>query len=299
MSDVTPTAAPAAPTQVNALSDPTGTAEGKYDQKRTETAASTEQLTEEELEEIEANGKKIKLNKEQLRKMAQKGFGSDTAFRQAKAKEQETAQVLRALQENPIEVLKHIHGDKLRDMLETYVYENLQQEKLPPEHRKLLEDQKRLQMLEQREREREQADLTRRQMEQVEHYKKVYTQKVVKALDLAGLPKDPEAGERAIKYFKKAFDRGEQVTPEIVAELVREDYQRNLGNTIGSLDEEKILALLGEKGLEKINKAISKRHQGQNAGFFPPSKQPELRQQPQPQRHYITEDEWNSAKRTR
>jgi collagenase-like PrtC family protease len=233
--------------------------------------------------------------------LAQKGLGADIAFRQAKAEREKAAEVLRALQETPFEVLKHLHGDKLRDMLEGYVYENLQQERMPPEQRKLLEDQKRLQMLEMQEKRRQEEDMNRKQMEAVEHYKKVYTQKVVKALDIAGLPKDAEAGERAIKYFKKAFDRGEQVTPEVVADLIREDYERSLGRTIEKLDdEEKILKLLGEKGIEKINKILSKKHQSQFNSFYPPSRQPEQREVTQKKpRHFITEDEWNSAKRTR
>jgi hypothetical protein len=48
--------------QVTGLADPQGTAEGKYDAKG-EVKAQTEQITEEELEELEARGKKYKLNK--------------------------------------------------------------------------------------------------------------------------------------------------------------------------------------------------------------------------------------------
>lgn len=259
-----------------------------------------ENLTLEEFEELEAYGKKYKLSKPELKKMAQKGLGADAAFRKAKAERDQATQVLRAIQESPFEILKHIHGDKLRDMMEEYVYNNLKQDQMSPEEKKMLADQARLKEYEEKERKRNEEEMTAKQQQAVEHYKQVYTQKIGKSLELAGLPKTEEAARRALGYYQKAFTKGIQIDPQTVGELVKEDYDREIGGNLGELDGDALMAMLGEKTVEKISKALLKKHQTKNSGFMPPSRQPEPRQtESAPKRHYITEDEWDSAKRGR
>jgi hypothetical protein len=259
------------------------------------------QTPEEQLEEIEAYGKKHRLTKDQMKRLAQKGFASDQKFREASTLrneatqlKQQAADLLKALDENPFEVLKHLKGDKLRELAENYVYENLKYEQLDPREQKALDNERRLREYEEREQKSKQTEEQTYAQQQEEHYKQVYTQKIIESLETAQLPKTNDSARKALYYYNEAFKRGIEISPQQVGQLVRQDLEEETTSRFSSLEGEDLIKMLGQPVVDKINKALLAQHKQKNKSFMVPDTQPAMRESGNKKRHWMSEDEYDS-----
>ena len=118
-----------------------------------------------------------------------------------------------------------------------------------------------------------------------EHYRQDYSNQIIKGLESQSVPKTPRTVKRMAELMQKNIQHGLELEPQHLAQLVREDYQRELASLIGGADAEAILSLFGEDLANKIRKHDLQKFKSTNNGFNQPkSAQPVQTQNSQPRK---------------
>lgn len=186
----------------------------------------------------------------QLSKVAQKRM-SEAARERKRAEE-----FMHRLKSNPIEVLNDPDlGVNFREIAEQYLAEQLEQEMMSPEEKRIKQAE---QIIREREEEQRKAK-EREQNEEVErlknHYSQDYEKKITTALETGGLPKTPKTVRRMAELMKMNLSHGLDLEPTDLVTLVREDYVKEIKEIFGSSEGDQLLGLLGDDIANKIRKS--------------------------------------------
>lgn len=166
-------------------------------------------------------------------------------------------QFINALQTDPMRVLSDpriMGNDKFQKIAEEYLSKKLQEQMLSPEEIKRAEMEEKLRKYEEAEkRTREEAE--QKQIAQLEeHYAQEYQKTIIAALQSSNLPKNAFTVKRMAELMQKNLQHGLDLEPSHLAQLVKEDYQRELVSLIGGSDAEHIISMFGEDITNKIRK---------------------------------------------
>lgn len=208
---------------------------------------------------LKVDGKEVEVDPSdtaQLQRLAQMGLASQKKFQEAAQARQQAENFVKMLRENPLEVLKHPSlGLNFREIAEEYLYQQLQEEAIPPEERQARQEREELERYRWQEQELK-AQKEREQAESLkEKYRQDYQQQFIDALEGSGLPKSDWTITRMATYMRQAIANGlTNVTPKDVAGLVKQDWITAQREMYGSLDGEKLIEALGADVAEKISK---------------------------------------------
>lgn len=166
-------------------------------------------------------------------------------------------QFIQALQNDPLRVLSDpriMGNEKFQAIAEQFLAKKLQEQMLSPEERKRIEMEEKLRTYEEQEKkQREEAES--RQIQQLEeHYAQQYQKTIMTALQTSNLPKNPFTVRRMAELMQKNLQHGLDLEPQHLAQLVREDYQKELVSLIGSSEADQIIAMFGDDLTNKIRK---------------------------------------------
>lgn len=198
-----------------------------------------------------------------LAKAAQKRMNEASATR----KQAET--FIQMLQNDPMKVLNddRIMGSaKFREIAEQFLSKQLEDQLLSPEERTQRDREAKLKKYEDDEKEAmtkaEQAKL--QQLE--EHYSNEYQKTIMEALNSSSLPKNAFTVKRMASLMQKNLEHGLELPAQALAQMVKEDYQRELTSLIGGADASQILAMFGEETTNKLRKHdLEKLRSGQSS----------------------------------
>ncbi len=230
---------------------------------------------------LKADGEEFEFDasdEEAIKREIMRARGADKRFESAATLRRQAESFLSQLKD-PTQlrkVLSHPEiGVDVKKFAEDYVWEQIQQEqreaewKKDPAAKKRYEDEQELKSRREQDAAREAEGKTRAQQESQQRYEKGYEQKIMKALEIGGIPKTPEAASRMAEYLYRAVEQGIDLSPEEIVDQVRNDYMSDLTSVLGAADGEQLLALLGEQGAEKLRKADLKRLKSPQGNPFP------------------------------
>lgn len=184
---------------------------------------------------------------------------------------------------------------QVRQELEDYFSEILQDEMLSPEQKTIREAQRIVRENEERsKKETEQKEAAvRAQLEQ--QYAQDYDKKITEALSSSGLPKTPKTVKRMASLMSQNLNLGLDLEPKDLVQLVREDYLSEIKELFGATDGDTLLKLLGNDVANKIRKSdLARLKTPKPMQNTPPPPQREE----QPKRRQTTE-EWLAEVRKR
>ncbi|TXH10006.1 MAG: hypothetical protein E6R04_06535 [Spirochaetes bacterium] len=184
-----------------------------------------------------------------------KGKAADKKFQEAAALRKEAVAFIEALKKDPISVLTNPKlGVNMREVAETYLLAQLEDEMMDPRDRELRDLKKEKMTREQMEAE------TKRQAEEAEmqalteNYRAEYERAFQACLESSGLPKTPHTVKRLAFYMNEGMKRGLDLKPDDVVGLVKDEYIEEQKTLFSSLDGENLLKLLGDDLAKKIRK---------------------------------------------
>lgn len=252
----------------------------KAKQGRTKSEESTDEKVPEEkpaeakVWRLKVDGKEVEIDptdKAHLQRLAQMGLASQKKFQEAAQARQKAENFVKMLRENPLEVLKHPSlGLNFRELAENYLYEQLQEEAIPPEERQAKAEREELERYRRAEQERQQQEQTAQQEELKERYRQDYQAKFIEALNNSGLPRSDWTITRMATYMRQAIQSGmTNVTPQDVAHLVKQDWVTAQREMYGSLDADKLIEVLGQDVVDKIGKHRAEKFKAQSQGTRP------------------------------
>lgn len=194
---------------------------------------------------------------EYLRRNLQMSKVASKRMNEAALTRKQAEQFFLALQQDPMRVLndpKIMGEEKFRAIAEQYLAKKLQEQMMSPEERKKIEMEERLRSYEEQEKKTKEA-LEAKQIQQLEeHYADQYQKTIMSALQSSSLPKNPFTVKRMAELMQKNIQHGLELEPQHLAQLVREDYQRELAQLIGGADADQIISMFGEDVSNKIRK---------------------------------------------
>lgn len=186
---------------------------------------------------------------------------------EAAESKKQSEQLIRMLRENPEAVFENeqIMGNKkFRDIAEAYLAKQLESEMLTPEQRQQKQMQSELEKYRESERKQKEAQESQ-QMEQLQqHYAQEFEKNIIKGLSSQNLPKTPTTVKRMAQLMAKNLEHGLDLPPEAIAELVRQDYVRDIQELFGSTEADALLSLLGDGVSNKIRQADLKKLKANN-----------------------------------
>lgn len=164
---------------------------------------------------------------------------------------------INALQNDPMSVLQdpRIMGqEKFREIAEQFLSKQLEEQLLSPEEKARKNMEERLRKYEEQEKEEmtkaEQVKLQKLE----EHYSNEYQKTIMEALNTSSLPKNSFTVKRMASLMQKNLEHELDLPPQALAQIVKEDYQKELVSLIGNSDASQILAMFGEDTVNKIRK---------------------------------------------
>jgi len=139
---------------------------------------------------------------------------------------------------------------------------------MSPEQRELQASQRRLAQFEADKKARDAQDQETFLAQQAEQV----TQQIDSAIEVAGLPNNTFVFNRYIEYMTTAGEKGIEVTPAALSQLVQEDYQEAISEMLGKTAPADLINLLGDKvkdirkyevdNLKNDNRAADKKDTG-------------------------------------
>ena len=207
-----------------------------------------------------------------IRRHLQMSKAASKRMQEAAVTRKQAEQFLEALNNDPMRVLsnpKIMGEEKFREIAEAFLSKKLQEQMLSPEERSRLEKEDRLRKYEEQEKQRQEAEQSEKIQRLQEHYTDHYQKVIVGALEGSNLPKNPFTVKRMAELMQKNLQYGMELEPSTLAQLVREDYQKELVALIGSSNPEQILGLFGEEVSQKIRKHDLEKLKSGNPGFSP------------------------------
>jgi hypothetical protein len=164
---------------------------------------------------------------------------------------------IHALQNDPMSVLQDpriMGNDKFRQIAEQFLSKQLEDQLLSPEEKNQRDREAKLKKYEDQEKETttkaEQAKL--QQLE--DHYSQEYQKTIMEALNTSSLPKNTFTVKRMASLMQKNLEHGLDLPAQALAQIVKEDYQRELVSLIGGADASQILSMFGEETVNKLRK---------------------------------------------
>lgn len=185
----------------------------------------------------------------QLSKAAQKRMAEHSQL------QKEVASFIEELKKNPRKVLADPNiGVDIKALAAAVIEEEIANSQKSPEQLEKERLESRLKELEE-ERKKEKEDFEKREFErlQAQEYER-YDTLMTKALETSGLPKTPYIVKKMADYMLLGLQDGQDVSPEDVIPLVREEMQKDLKEMFAVMPDEVIEQLVGKDVIGRIRK---------------------------------------------
>lgn len=211
--------------------------------------------------------KEIDLNDESaLAKELQLSHAAKKRMEEAVATKRKAAELIKQL-DDPEAILRKL-GPKGLEIAEKFLFEKLKMDSMTDQERKYYEMEMKIKDIEEREaKQREMIEKTEAEKKESEIGQKLQST-IIEAIEKTGLPKSPELVKRMAALYKKNLQYGLELSPDDLAQEVKGEVSGFVQSIAKDADAEKLVALIGEDGVKKIQKyAIYKLKEKQQAQF--------------------------------
>jgi len=197
-------------------------------------------------------------NEEELKRHFQMSKAANKRMAEAATTKKQIESFIRQLQQDPIAALQNpalkLNKD-FRSIAEEYLAQQIMEETMSPQEKKLRDAERIIREREEESRsKREQEELQQRhQLEQ--HYAQQFEKVIQGALSESNVPKTTATVRRMAQLMSKNLEHGYDLEPKQLAELVRQDYLRDIQELFGATEGDTLLSMLGDDVSNKIRKA--------------------------------------------
>lgn len=213
---------------------------------------------------IKVDKQEIELDEPELIRRAQMSTAAEKRFQEGATARKQAEQLWEMLKTDFTKVIDDprlgLDPKAKREALERYYKQNyIDPEIMTPEQRRIAELENERKTWQQKEQERLQKE-EQEKSQQIERYHAEQYQKMfIDALSKGGLPNEGPAGAACVRrmadLMAKNVAMGLDLTPDHLAQLVREDYVGEHKSLYSNLEGDALLSLMGEEVVNKIRKA--------------------------------------------
>lgn len=204
---------------------------------------------EESEEEIDLDDKEGLTKRLQLAKAAEKRIAAANSDRK------KAFEILKAFEDGSL-LKKH---PKARELAETLLLEQIQDEMMDPKDKELREYKSKLEKYEQKEASDKKTLEAQAAKAQEDKLIAEFQTTIVTALEKSGLPKTPALAKRMAAIMDKNLDLGLKLSPDDLVQEVKQETLAMLKSIVGDADGEQLQAMFGEDIAKKIRMADVKK----------------------------------------
>ena len=206
---------------------------------------------------LKINGQEREYSESEVIRRAQLAESAQERYQKAAEMQRQAEQFVEALRSDPLAVLTHPElGLNFREVAEKFLGDQVRREMMDPVERELEELRQFKQEQERRHQEAEEQTLTKRQQEEQARLQQqtieYYDRKITEVLKASDLPKTPHTVKRVAEVLRNAVENGFELDIETAVDLVRDDYQTDVGAMLGSLEAPQLIKALGPQNVKKI-----------------------------------------------
>lgn len=203
---------------------------------------------------LKVDGQELELPESEVLSLAQQGKSASKRFQEAATAKREAQEIVQFLKSNPKQAFQKL-GIDVRKFSEDSLMEIIQQEKMTPEQRTAAAERQELASYKEREKQAAEQAKTAKQDADTMAAAKVYDETFTKALAEKGVPKTPFTIVRMAQLTIAAQKKNLPIDASKIAQLVREDYQKEHNVLLDGLEGEDLLKFFSKDVLKKISKA--------------------------------------------
>lgn len=232
---------------------------GNFEEQSTE---DTEAIANEAAEEKARQRFKVKIDDEELEvdqdevvKGYQKAQASTKRFQEASRIKKEAEELREQMLQNPFAALSDKMDKKqLREMTEQWLLEQLNEDQLSPEQRRLRELEAKEKAWQEEREDRERKAAESKLQEDASRAAQEYEKQFVSALEARDLPKSFATIKKMAYHIRNAAQNNYELSVDEAADLVQDEVQNDIRDLVGKLNTEQILKILGKDVADKIRK---------------------------------------------
>ncbi len=193
---------------------------------------------------VKINGEVKEVSLDDLTSNYSLGQTAQSKMQEASHLHKQATEFIKALKADPLNILMDERlGLDFEKVIESFV-------KQKSEYNEMNEDQQQLavarQKLAQFENQRKQQEATDQELFLAQQSEQI-TKQIDVAIDTAGLPNNTFVFNRYIEYMQEAIEKGVEVTPAALSQLVEEDYSTAMKDMLGKAAPDELINLLGDK----------------------------------------------------
>lgn len=209
---------------------------------------------------IKVDGEEIKLSKDEMIKHAQMGKAGQRAMQEKAELQKRTAVFIEALKKNPREVLSDpAIGVDVIKFAQEVLAQQLEQEALSPEQKRIKELEADLEKRISKEKEDDENRKKNDYESEVKKYEEDLQIKIQDALDAEKLPRKPAVLAKIAEILIIAHDKKLNINPRSAAKLAKEALMDDLKQVSNVLPDEDLESFFGTELISRIRKASLKK----------------------------------------
>lgn len=211
---------------------------------------------------VKVSGEEKEVQFTDLERAYQRLGGIDKRLSEAKAQEERVNKALEFLESNPL-TKAILGGQDPLQIAEQLVYQRMQEERLPPEQRAVLQAQRRLAEMGQQIQHMEQKKWELEQEAQANQLAAKFDPLLAEQFKTYGIPANSFLAEQAIQALVASIrDYGpDSVDVAEVVKVAHEKFIEVVSKTLAAYDPDKLIGWLGDEAALKLSKAYAKKLQ--------------------------------------
>ncbi|TGN09976.1 hypothetical protein EHR08_13370 [Leptospira bandrabouensis] len=168
--------------------------------------------------------------------------------------QKETNALIDKIKDHPLEVLSHL-GIDIDELAEKRIWEKIQYEQMTDEERETYEAKQKLKYYEEQENVRRQQEEYHRNQQAKQFHLEQFNKQILTEIEKNNLPKDTSTYKKFVVIVQKAIQNQLPVTFADIAQLVKEDLEKEDRRLVERYKKKDVNSLIEELGEETI-KAI-------------------------------------------
>jgi hypothetical protein len=209
---------------------------------------------------LKIDGQEQEFDEPEVIRRAQLYTAADRRFKEGAALRKQSEEFVNKLRTNFTELLDDprlgLNEDQKREMFEKwYRTKYIEPQTLTPEQKKLREQEAELKRYRDEKAAEEKRQQEQQEQELENYHRGNYQKTILEALDTEGLPRTEFTGRRMVDLMAKNVQLGFDLSAKQIAQLVREDYLKEIKVVLGATDGDTMLKLMGDDIANKLRKA--------------------------------------------
>jgi hypothetical protein len=209
---------------------------------------------------VTVNGQEKEVALQELQQAYSLAEGSRQKLQDAAAYRKQAEDFIGMLRKDPRSILMNPKlGIDFDSLAREHMIQRSKEAVMTPEQKAAWQAQEELKVYKQKEQEQKAAIQHQEIAKLTEDWTNHYKQTIPAALKTAGVPQNDRSVARIAYYIAQGKERGQNLSPEQVAPLVKQDFMDDIQALFGASDGDTLLSLLGEDTAKKLRQSDVKR----------------------------------------